>query len=151
FGTEEFTGCRRIQCSKSQTLPWVVVDVLFEGYQAKQRTPGIVFVTATVAAPSVVLFIIVLIDSPVVHEKIVALLGILPGNFVEPVAVNAFVNHVICRPPNSTAPVKLIRECRIVACDTRHYVFSPEFFFVQEMLFNHSFGLLGRRNAGKHG
>src|SRR5258708_6525027 len=101
---------RRLKRAKPQPIPWVLIDELFHRNQAKKRPPGVVCVPSGPPAPSVILFVSMLMSLPVIHEQLVALLGKLKSHLILPITVQPLVDEVICWPPYIASPVILILE-----------------------------------------
>src|SRR6266481_6146713 len=108
-------------------------------------------VAAAVSSPGMILLVVVLFRFPVIHKQVVVLLGIFQGHLIELVAIDGLIKHVICRTPNVAAPVELVGETGVVASNRGSYISSPKLLGVQQVLLDHSLGLLRCGNSGEHG
>src|SRR5579875_2923970 len=139
---------RRVEHPKTQAIPGIHIDILLKPYETEQSTPGVMGVATAIAAPGVILLVVVLILPPIVHEQIVVL-RILQRHLVKMVAVKALIDHVVGRPPDITPPVKLVLKSRIISGNGGNYIPTPELLGVEHMFRHHSSGLFRRRNACK--
>src|SRR5207249_5586518 len=106
--------------------PWILVNVLVKSRQAKQSAPRVMRVAAAVPASGMILFVIVLVRNPVIHKQGVIFPGVLQRHFIEFVAIDGLVEHVIRRTPNVAAPIELVGEPGVVARNRGSDIRSPE-------------------------
>src|SRR5215471_18495529 len=107
-------------------------------------------IATSTSTPCVILFVSVLVRTPVIHEKIVAFLSKLQCHLVFPVTVQSLINQIIRRSPYVASPIELVLKGGIIARDGGNHILPPKLLWINQMFRHHSLRLSRSRNSSHH-